>query len=213
MHKGVRMSKPDRKKSMTCIAIAKNKSGKLMIAGDRRSSWGWSKAEEMEVPKINKKDGILLGATGNGDLCSLFVEDGGFNIPEKKTDCINTYMYHVFKKAVHKFLMSQYFSTKDVLALPPDSYVEVVIGIEGQAWSLTVLNPLEDSDHYAVEIMVSRVTLPYTTGCGGIPALAVLKHEKNKKGYLTKQDLEDSVKIAGQISPGCDEKVDIIIGD
>lgn len=203
-----------RKTSHTCIAICKNKQGKLMIAGDRRSSWGWDKAESMEVPKISKRDNILMGATGSGDLCSMFVDEGIFHIPEKKTESMNTYMFHTFKKAVHKFMISQTFSQKDNLVLSPDSFVEVVIGIEGEVWSLIVNNPLPDSHaNFASEIQIQRVSTPYATGCGGIPALAVMKYEKKKQGYLTKQNLKDAVEIAAEISPGCDNVVDVLVAD
>jgi len=186
-----------------------------MIAGDRRCSWGYGFAQSMEFPKINKKEGILLGATGSGDMCSLFVEDGGFKFPEKKTKCLNTYMYHTVKPAVHRFLIGQKFGKKDELMLPPDCYVELVIGIEGQVWSLIVQNPLEGTkEHFAGTIDIGRIpSIPYVTGCGRSTAYGILLYELKKTGYLTKDILKIVFEITGQVSPGCDSVCDILTED
>ncbi len=207
--------KPEKKISNTCIAIVKNRKGKLMIAGDRRCSWGDSFAQSMEFPKISKKDNILLGATGSGDMCSLFVEEGGFQFPEKRTRCLNTYMYHTVKLAVHRFLLGQKYGKNDELMLPPGTYVEIVIGIEGQVWSLVVQNPLkEDTAHFAGSIDLGRIpSIPYVTGCGRSVAYGILMYELRKTGYITKDILKDTFEITGQVSPGCDSICDIIIED
>lgn len=212
--------KPNLKKSSTVIAICKNKKGKLMIAGDRRVSWGYHFAQSMEVPKISQKDGILLGATGHGDLCALFVEDGGFEIPEQKTSHTNTFMYHIFKPAVRKFLIGQGYGYKDkdrgeILRFPPDMYCEVVLGINGEAWSMIIQNPMgEDSNEMAGDISVGRVSIPYATGCGGHgTADAIIRYEVMKKGYITKDELKSALEIVADISPGVGQPIDVIIAE
>lgn len=206
--------KPEKRKSNTVIAICKRRDGKLMIAGDRRASWGFSMAQSMEFPKVNKKDNILLGATGHGDLCSLFVEDGGFKFPERKVKCLNAYMYHNVKPAVHRFLIGQKYGTKDTMSLPPDAYVAVVIGIDDQVWELCVSNPLEDGHHFAGDISLGRIpAIPYATGCGGLTTLSVMNYILKKKKHLTKQDLEEAVQMAIEMSPGCGGKCDVITQD
>lgn len=208
--------KPDKKISNTCIAIIKNRQGKLLMAGDRRSSWGYHYAQSMDIPKINKKDGVLLGATGHGDMCSLFVDDGGFEIPEQNVKLTAKYMYHIFKPAVIKFLLNQgYGYSKDRqthLKLPPGTYCEVVIGISGEAWSMTIENPcLEESEFLEGHVSVGRVSIPYATGCGGHgTADAILRYELKRKGYITKEELRQALEIVADISPGCDDEIDII---
>ncbi len=206
----------NKKTSHTVIAICKLQNGKLAIAGDRRCSWGFHMAQSMEFSKINKKDNILVGATGTGDLCELFVETGGFSFPEKRVKCINSYMFHTLKPAVHKFLVNQKMGEKNELRLSPGSYVEVVIGIEKQVWSLIVHNPLDEAiahaDPFAGEISLSRIpAIPYATGCGGVPALAVLNYIKHKQGFLTKDDLREAMVQAAFLSPGCDDVFDILV--
>lgn len=207
--------KPEKRMSSTCIAIIKNRKNKLVIAGDRRCSWGYSFAQSMEFPKINKKDNILLGATGDGDMCSLFVEDGGFKFPEKRVKCLNTYMYHTVKPAVHRFLLAQNYGKKGDLLLSPGTYVEVVIGIEGQVWSLTIQNPLpEGVEHMAGDISLGRIpSIPYVTGCGRGSAYSVLKYIKKTRGIITKEDLLAAMEITAEISPGCDNVIDVMVAD
>lgn len=208
--------KPEKRISSTCIAVIRNRKGKLVIAGDRRCSWGYSFSQSMEFPKINKKDNILLGATGSGDMCSLFVEDGGFTFPERKVKCLNSYMYHSVKPAVHRFLLNQKYGNKDTLLLPPDTFVEVVIGIEGQVWSLIVQNPLSEGSHeqFAGSIDIGRIpSIPYVTGCGRSSAYSILMYELKRTGYLTHQHLKDALAITAEISPGCDGVIDIMSED
>lgn len=210
----------EKRKSMTVIAVCKNKKGKLMMGGDRRVSWGYHFSQSMEVPKISKKDGILLGATGTGDLCSLFVEDGGFEIPEREVKHINKYMYHIFKPAVMKFLVNQGYGHKDQhkaprLELPPDFYCEVVIGIDGECWSMVIENPMpDDSSVLAGHVSIGRVSVPYATGCGGHgTADAIIKYEIQKKGYITKDEFKTALEVVADISPGCDGRIDILLED
>jgi len=208
----------DKKISNTVIALVKNKKGKLMIAGDRRSSWGYHYAQSMEIPKINKKNNILLGATGNGDMCSLIVDDGGLEFPEKEVDSVTTYMYHVLRPSVLKFLINQGYGYKDKyskLELPPGMFCEIVLGIEGEAWSLIIDNPFsEDSDQLGGNISLGRVSVPYTTGCGGHgTADAPILYEIRKKGYVTKEELKMILEVVADIAPGCDGKIDIITAD
>ena len=206
--------RPEKRKSNTVIAICKRRDGKLMIAGDRRCSWGYSMAQSMEFPKVNKKDNILLGATGHGDLCSLFVEDGGFKFPERKVKCVNSYMYHTVKPAVHRFLIGQKYGNKGEMALPPDTYVGIIVGIDDQVWELIISNPLEGGHHFAGDISIGRIpAIPYAVGCGGLTTLSVMNYILKTKKYLTKKDLEDSVQMAIDMSPGCGGECDVITQD
>jgi hypothetical protein len=203
-----------KRKSGTVIALVKDRQGRLVMGGDRRSSWDMSFSQTMDIPKINNKGGVLLGATGGGDLCSLFVDIGGFQIPEKTVKCVSTYMYHTFKPAVHKFLLNQKNSHKGELALSPGAYVEVVIGIEGTAWSMLVHNPLSgDTDIFAAEISLGPIAVPYATGCGRDTTYGILHYELARKGYLTQQILRDAIEVTNKISPGCGGGVDILTED
>jgi len=214
------MSKAPKKVSNTVIAIVTSRKGNLMIAGDRRASWGYHYAQSMDVPKINKKENVLLGATGHGDMCSLFVDDGGFDIPEKKVKSVNSYMFHIFKPAVVKFLISQGYGNKSKedktnLSLPPGMFCEIVVGIEGEAWSMIIENPCsEASDILAGHVSLGRVSIPYATGCGGHgTADGIIRYEIKRKGYLTKADLRAILEVVADISPGVDDKIDIIESD
>lgn len=201
------------KKSKTCIAITKNSRGKLMMASERCVTLDGDVTQSMTWPKINKKEGLLLGASGNGDLCSFLVEDGGFKVPERKVKNINTYMYYTFKPAIIKAIVGQnYIDINKQIAFPADYNVDLLIGIEGQVWSLSLgdIKTMSPSNRVALE------RLPETTtaiGCGGMSALAIMKHELRSSKYLTKDQLKDIFNTVGNLIPGCDTNCDIIQED
>lgn len=198
-----------KKQSRTCIAIVKTKRGKLIMAGDRRASWHWGHAESMNRPKVMKRNGLLLGATGNGSLCSLLVDL--MVIPSIKTD-INTYMFFTFREAVLKILLNQGYGDKDKnLHIPPDSGVSLVVGIQGHAFVVDIDNPY-DTEHTTKGglISIDEVSTPFATGCGGPSALPILLAERKREGHSTKEHLKLAMEIAADISPGCNNLIDFI---
>lgn len=206
---------------MTVIAVCKNRTGKLMMAGDRRDSTGWHYAQVMEVPKINKKNGLLIGATGSSDLCSLFVDDDAFEVPERKVKSVNKYMHHIFKQEVVSFLVKQLYGRKDketvtpTLLIPPNKSCEVVIGIDGETWILTIDNALPEAvDSLLGHLALFRVSSPYSTGCGGQGTPdGIFKYLLRTKGYITEKDLRTTLEIVAEISPGCNDTIDVIKED
>jgi ATP-dependent protease HslVU (ClpYQ) peptidase subunit len=197
-----------KKQSRTVIAVIKNKKGKLIMAGDRQASLDWGMGVTMPRPKINKRNKILLGATGSGGLCTLFVDV--MEIPDIETD-LDTYMFYVFRKSMMKALKSQGYVDKDgSLRLPVDTYCELVIGMQGKCYSVIVSNGDLAEDHYGSQIMIDENPVPYATGCGGLPALGVLKGKLLEEGQNTQEHLELAVKVACDISPGCGLPLDII---
>lgn len=204
---------------MTVIAVVKNKQGKLMMGADRRLTIGYHYAQDMETPKISKKNGMLFGATGNGALCSLFVEEDAFDVPDKDIKSINRYMYYIFKDKVIDFLINQGYGFKNkhtgerIIKLPPDTGCEVVICIENQVWCMSLENHLED-EYSECSVSLERISAPYSTGCGGHGTPdSVFKYILQTKGYITKQDLHTTLEIVAEISPGCNDKIDILVSD
>lgn len=211
-----------KKQSHTCISVIKTKSGKLIMAGDRRSSFGWDRAEVMDRPKISAiKNGerknakgklynsgdILLGATGSGSLCTLLVDV--LQVPDIDTDS-DTYMFFKFKEAIFKLLVNQNYTDKDKnLHIPPDMAVELVVGLQGTVYTVNIDNPYStDSVAKGGLIQIDVVSTPYATGCGGASALPILLANKKLKGYNTREDLKLAMEIAADISPGCDNEID-----
>jgi len=198
-----------RAKSNTCIGLIKTKSGKLIIAGDRRLSWGWSLAQSMPRPKIAKRQGLLLGATGDGTLCSLFVNC--MEIPKIGNKDLTSYMNNEFYNAIYNELVQHgYAEEHNLLKIPEDSYCELVVGIKKTVWSIVIANTDNNKDSAQGLIMIDEVNHPYATGCGGMAALGVLVHEQIKNKHLTEKHLLEALQTAAKLSPGCDSEIDIL---
>lgn len=204
------------KVSNTCIAVIKNE-GKLIMAGDRRASWGFDQAQKMPIPKISKKGNLLMGATGNGYLCSLVVDIIKFPA-RTKTQTIAEYMFTTIPNTITKELIKRGFGTSsDLLKLPHSYDAEIVIGCEGEVYSIIIGNNYSDDSAEGAlgHIIVDVVNTPYATGCGGQWAWGVLdEHELLKKDNLLSLTPEASLRraltVAARNSPGCDNNIDII---
>ncbi len=205
---------------MTCIAIIKNKKNKLMMAGDRRSSSGWDQAQSMPVPKIMKDElGFLRGATGDGHLCEILVEV--FKMPESRTSDLKLYMHYTVREKLIKFLIQQNYRKGQELYFEADEYCELILGIEGTVWSIT-LHPYGNEKG---QVKIMQIDAPYATGCGGLWAwgagevlqsddIRIYDPVKDKFKKLTEKEiLVRMMNTAAKYSPGVDNEIDFIIED
>ena len=218
----------NKRQTGTCIAVIKGRNGKLIMAGDRRASWHFGHAEKMNRPKIAAvKDGlrldqnenplksgdILLGATGNGSMCSLLVDI--LDVPEIQGD-VQHYMFFTFREKIQRLLLNQGYGDKEKnLFIPPDSSCELVVGIKGHIYTVNVDNPYDDSirEFHSSRgglIQIDEVSAPYATGCGGPSALPILLAEKKREKCSKKEHLQLAMEIAADISPGCDRNIDYV---
>ena len=193
-------------KSNTCIAVIKNKKGKLMMAGDRRQSWGMSQAQRCPQPKVIKRNGFLLGGTGHGGICNLIT----MRMPVKdqanwctKTMSIDDYMYEVLMKDIKHILKDDF--KKDGGIIPGRAMI--VVGHSGHLYEIDI-NP----DKTQSSIVLDTLSTPYATGCGGQLAWGSLLTTKKLK-MSDKQRLITALHVAAAVSPGCDAEVDIIEED
>lgn len=198
---------------MTCIAVCKLKSGKIVMAGDRRLTHDWSMATEMPVPKIRKTDeGYLVGAAGTGNLATVLVELTAF--PEAKSSDLSIYMHFQFKKSLIKSLIASGYGNSDgTLMIPGDDGMHGIVVIHGHVFAVDVRHP-DDSAHHGNVLTgiveIEEMGTPYAVGCGSSTATPILRYLKRQKGYSTKEDLRTAMFEAADLSPGCDFKVDII---
>lgn len=205
----------NKKLSRTCISIIKNRSGHLMMAGDRRVSEGWGFSYKCPYPKISKKNnGMLIGASGDSGLCKLIVDV--FEPPRIEVSDIQIYMYYKFLPAVTKLIKQQpgYQDSDKLLRIAVDEQCFALIGLQGQAYTLNIFNPEEDVRGAGLgRIVIDDAPLPYSIGCGSATALPILMFEKKRLGYSTKEHLTSAMELAGEISPGCDKSIDYIKED
>lgn len=212
------------KKSSTCIAALRTKHGKIMIGADRRASWDFSQAQTMPRSKLSKKDGLMLAGTGDGALCTLFVDV--MKIPEIKVKDPDLYMFQFFYHSVVRVLEQRgYVQEHKILKIPKDSYAEIVVACLGKLYQVVIHNPehgwLTESPNGLVSI--DEVALPYGTGCGGLIAWGALLENKDLFVYDERKDtyrkltdrerMTRAITTACEVSPGCGLPIDIRVSD
>ena len=198
-------------KSNTCLAVIKNEEDKLVFAGDRRGSWGMHKAQTTPRPKITKRKGLLFAGTGVGFICDLLTDL--LPIPDydpASTDPF-TYLHTTLLPEIKRSLREAGVLEKDNDAMRSEEmHSAVLIGMRGQLFEVSM-----DTDG----VMVDSVDVPYTAGCGGSYALAVIHtlDQLIEEGLIEPVSAEDkltrALTIAAGISPGCDDNIDILVED
>ncbi len=197
------------KKSGTCIIALKNSKGKILIAADRRASWGFSKAVTMNKPKVRRQGEFIIAGTGSGALCSLFVD--AFTPPELDQEDLDVFMHHTFHQKVKKVLIGHdYHDEHKGLKIPRDSGCELVVAVSGHVYTVDIFNPDDLNDHPNGLINIDEVPTPYTTGCGGEHAKGAIDALLLNGVKDTRSIAHQAIKIAAMNSPGCDDKIDII---
>jgi hypothetical protein len=200
-------------KSNTCIAIIKVKKGKnkgkLVFAADRRISWGFSQAQVMPESKLVKRNGLIMGATGASYLGQLIMDY--VELPSIKELSPKDYMNTVFYKNVVELLKSKGFVNKDGnIKLPKDFAIELVVGYRGKLFSIVIGNDDDDDLHKQGIILIDEVNIPYATGCGGQLAWgSLLTTERTKIAEENRLIL--ALNVAAEVSPGCDDNIDIVM--
>lgn len=199
-----------KKQSKTCIGLIKQKNGRLIMAGDRRVSTSYGTGFTSPVPKIEKKEnGMLIGASGDGDICHILVT--GFeppNIPEKAN--LNDYMLFTYLPSLKHFFKEgfDWISKEKLFEMPSDVVCHALIGVRGIAYDLLIYN--DDLPETKGRIALDRVPTPFVVGCGTISAYPILKQELKDKGYNSKEGLRLALETAAEINDGCDNNIDFI---
>ncbi len=208
-----------KKRSNTCIAALKTKSGKILMGADRRCSWDFSQCQVMPRPKINKRNGVILAGTGDSYLCTLFVDI--MEIPNIIGSNTDKYMHGVFFDAVYNMLIMKGMGEEhNLLKIPGDSDVEILVVIYGKLYQVIINNPDPTSTMCSGLVTIDELNLPFATGCGGQAAWnaikafnranQLLKDIGQNKLLTDKQILLESLVLAAENSPGCDDNIDII---
>ncbi len=197
------MSRLNCRQSRTCITAIKTKRGKLVMAGDRRASWDWSQAHNCTQAKVMKRDGVLIGATGDSALCKLFVEV--MDIPTIDVTDTDTYMYYKFQQALVRTLKQQvgYADTHKNLCIPSDVSCQLLVAVLGRLYTIEISNPDPDKERSGGLISIDDAPIPFAIGCGALASLGVLHGKLMEHGQLTKEDLILSLQVACELSPGC----------
>lgn len=194
--------------SKTCIAVIKLRSGRLMMAGDRRVSCEDGTIFKCPFPKISKKsNGMLVGASGDSALCKLVVD---IFKPPKITCDTETYMYYVLRDRLYTLLKNQpgYKDEHNNLRLSHDESCSALFAVNGSLYTVDIGSP--DDNKSIGRIILDDAPIPFAIGCGGTAAMSVLTAKKQEFGYLNKEHLHTALETAAQLNNGCDDSVDFI---
>lgn len=196
---------------MTCIAICKNRQGKLMMAGDSRVTFGdGTKVHSVAWPKVKKRNNILIGAAGHGSICSLIVDV--MKVPKRGTKDLLTYMHNDFYNAVHSELTSHGYSDQyNLLKIPKSISSEAVVCIEGRVFAVSIGND-EDTPDVNGLISIDEVDIPFATGAGEGAEL-ILRYLESNKQSISENTLKKVLTFISKINPTCDDKITVIAED
>lgn len=189
---------------MTCLAVVRE-GKRLYFAGDRRVSWGFHKAQIMETPKISFINGVLRAGTGTGSLCTEMVDlYKGPKAPTKGD--LDQFMLGPFLEDVIKFLTKKLYIPKGTRRLraaregSDETGASILLGVKDRLYELDL-----GSDGVSMD----RIAAPYASGCGGQLALGALLALEGQN-LPPEERLKAALRIAAQVSPGCDSNIDII---
>lgn len=198
-----------KRKSTTCIAAVTDKKGRIHIAADRRVSWDFSQAQTMPHAKVIKRDGVILAGTGDSYLCDLLTQYLEIPNVEGYENYPGHYVFHPLYNSVKKLLSQRgFYDERRTLKIPREMSVEVLLAVHGQLFTISINNPDELSDAPNGVIQCGQINVPYATGCGGLLAWGSLLTTQ-EMGMKPKERLLLALNVAAQVSPGCDNIIDI----
>lgn len=182
---------------MTCIAILKNKRGKIYVAADRRVSDDRGVYQTRPNPKVIKRQGLIL--TGCGDSYLLDQISRHMNIPRNNNYDTDTYIHYCLYQAVQKFLINRgYTDDHRNLRIPDDMQTEILIVLDGRLYSM-MLDRI---------IRLEELSCPYATGTGGELAWGSLLTTEGSN-MTVEQRLKTAIVISSVVNLTCDNQVDI----
>jgi hypothetical protein len=199
-------------KSNTVIAAIKNRSGKIVMAADRRASFDWGFAQEMAIPKLIKLNGLVMGFTG---VCAIYTLIRCIPLETINIYDPELYLQEKFAPLIEKKLKQHGFKDEhNLLRIPSEYNSTLLIGLFNRLFLLNMDGPDTDSQTLPQPSLVTieEVGLPFAVGCGD-SAMHLLMESKRVRGYNIKEDLHNAVEHACKVSPGCSLPIDYIQED
>lgn len=196
---------------MTCICVLKNKRGKLVFGSERRVIN--SHKYVLPIPKIVKRNGIIIGGAGGSFVCSLITTS--LPIPAyNSAKSTQEYMFDSFLPSSLEFLREHKIihPTENRVNIDPDllgSDSEApdasvfLLGIKGSLYEFEI-----DSKYFYLDV----VPTPYAIGCGGKFALGSLLTTSDMP-ISVNEKLKLALKATSHLDPNCDDNIDIMVED
>lgn len=191
---------------MTCIVTSKLKNGKLIMGAERRitSSTGMYRSP---VPKIEKRQGVLIGAAGHSYTGAII--QSTFIFPDRSAgETSLNYLYTVLMPSLVSYLrgisiMHPMENRLNVEISDQDAGISVLLGLDHMLFEIMI-----DSTNFAIE----PVPTPYAVGSGGSYALGAMTAMSKSKISVPNR-IKEAIRIASLHDSHCDAEVDFIVED
>lgn len=201
-----------KKSNTVIISLADGKH--LYFGGDRKVAWGMEKAIVSPIPKVAKRNNLLLSGTGDAALTFELVHRT--DVPIYNNTCPQTFIHDKLVPTMIKDLRKKGFvDLSERNTIPYHSG-----GTDPNCTLLVGLVHKNKPAVFEVEfttgfILASQVTATYAHGCGGDYAIGAIKAltESNLKlseKLSPEEVILTAIRIASELSPGCDNNADII---
>lgn len=188
---------------MTAIIVDCTSKGKLIFAADRRETEGDNKAKSVMPKVIRHKNGMLMGAAGDSDICDYLMY--GLNYPKIDIDPI-LYVYHKLQPFIYNTL-----NRKNWLECAANI---VLVGVKGRVFSISIGK--DDKEDRVAGVMPTMIAVPCAIGSAGQITLAAYKAiqvtdiEHGLGKQFIKDNLVTAIGIAASINTSIDNEVDIV---
>lgn len=191
---------------MTCIVSSKLKNGKLILGAERRIT-GSSGMYRSPVPKIEKRQGILIGAAGHSYTGAIIQSTFIFPTRDSGVSSLD-YLYTILMPSLVSYLRSTSImhpteNRLNVETDDDDAGISVLLGLDHQLFEIMI-----DSTNFAIE----PVPTTYAIGTGGSYALGAMT-VMHKSKISVPNRIKEAIRIASLYDHHCDSEVDFVIED
>lgn len=192
------------KQSTTVLLFAKH-GDTIGVGADKRASWGFHKAQNLDTKIFPKKDGTVTAGTGRSSIIQIIGE--GFKVPKRSGQSVNEFLLTTLRKRLEEFLATHGVilpSSDHDSAADRDAHTFIQFVHDGKLVEYSISNKAVEAD---------ILNFPYTNGCGGAYTMGAFTALED---HITDdQSLVDvmsrALQIAGIHSPGCSEENDVIL--
>lgn len=189
------------------------------MAGDRRcSDLGTTHYYTCPRPKIAKRNGYLIGASGHGAACGYVVDHFPILKPDKafKPENIIKYVELDIKNQLREWLIKEKIvkdlsNKEEPVKRSKSKYKRREDEADVEVGALLVFRGLVFYVYICDDsVLIEQVPSINGAGCGRTPAIAAMTSTANDPHLTVADRLRLGIKSAAAYSWGCDDQIDII---
>lgn len=191
---------------MTVIVASKLKNGKLVLGADRRITSSAGKYRS-PVPKIEKRQGLIIGAAGDSYAGAIVQSICIFPARDQALSTLEYLYISVMPELVRQLRVNNIMHPADnrlnVELDNEDAGISVLLGLDNKLFEIMI-----DSRLFAIE----PVPTPYAIGSGAPYALGAMT-AMDKSKISVPNRIKEAIRIASVYDQHCDSEVDFVYED